>query len=105
MIRKTARKLASLGISRGDAVGIRLADTIDNLVTALAIARIGAVQLAIDRHSTSEEWADLSAAHDLQITVAAAGTQAPHGVAAVALDDEWYSDVRRAPDELTLPDD
>ena len=55
MVCRRATRLAELGVSRGDIVGVNLKDNPEHLAALFALARIGAAALPMDWRWTVEE--------------------------------------------------
>jgi acyl-CoA synthetase (AMP-forming)/AMP-acid ligase II len=71
-----AANLQSLGIAPGDFVGVMLPDSTEHLVTLLALARAGAVMVAIDDALSASEQRRATEHADLKAVIAAAESPA-----------------------------
>ena len=60
MVCRRATRLAELGVSRGDIVGVNLKDNPEHLAALFALARIGAAALPMDWRWTVEEKSRLA---------------------------------------------
>src|SRR5689334_11279097 len=73
----TAAEFARAGLRPGDRVAIALGPQLQYLVTSLALARLGAAQVAIQHTDSPLLWADLHRRLGFAATVAAPGTPLP----------------------------
>jgi acyl-coenzyme A synthetase/AMP-(fatty) acid ligase len=89
----------------GDRIGICLKDTIDHVVTLLAVTRIGAVAAPIDWRARPAEKARSLGAFELKLVLVEPDEQHLVGAGSVAIDSEWHNSVRRSTPPSDLPND
>ncbi|MBI0539497.1 hypothetical protein D9599_28705 [Roseomonas sp. KE2513] len=103
LVRRWAAHLCSLGIGRGDVLGISLRDTADHVLALYASARLGAITLPIDVRWTDAEKQSVAGRFRAKILLVEADAAPVEGVPCVALDEGFLSGVASAPADLDFP--
>jgi len=101
LITRTASHLLSLGLKRGDRIGLCLRDTGDHLAVILAAAHLGVVATPLDWRARVPENARLVGTLGLARLVTEADLEASADCPIVALDGQWRKAVARA--EIACP--
>jgi acyl-CoA synthetase (AMP-forming)/AMP-acid ligase II len=86
-VSRIAARLGAAGIGRGDLVGVWLRDRPRHLAALLAVARRGAVVLAMDWRWTPVEAARIFARFPARAALVEAGQVLPSGVQAIGVED------------------
>ena len=110
---RSANLLRSLGVQRGDCVGVHLGNTVQQVECLFALATIGAVCVPIHPRSTAVECARVLSRVDARLVVSEPGVRPPAGYPAEVRElavgrpssvPGSYDDLRdRQPDELVDP--
>jgi len=93
---RTAQYLASLGVRRGQWIGLCLKDTADHLIALLGSALMGAVPVPLDWRARARENARLVKALDLPWLLSEPTAMATGSEGTIRLDDAWHRGVARA---------
>jgi len=93
---RTATHLASLGIHRGQRVGVCLGDTAQHITVLFAVAYSGAVAVPLDWRSPSPELTRLVAGLDLAAVLGEPGAREVGGIRNIPVDVDWHRAVERA---------
>ena len=92
-IRRTATYLGSLGLRRGDHVGLCLKDHVDHVVALLAVLYAGVVAVPLDWRARSTENAHFIDALCLAAVIAEEDARLPDGCRIIPLGAEWHRKV------------
>lgn len=90
LVDRSAARLLEMGVVRGDRVGLCLKDDAHQVVTVLAVARIGAVVLPIDWRARPQEKEQLVATFRPRLVVIHPGSKPQSHSPSAVLDDGWY---------------
>lgn len=104
LVCSTAAHLASLGVRRGDQVGLCLKDDWRHAVALLAVARLGAAFVQIDWRSRPAEKARIADACDFRLVLTLPGADIGANCPSVALDSGWDRRVAAADSSRSVPD-
>lgn len=92
-VTRTASHLRALGIGPGDRVGLCLKDTVEHIVTFLAVAYRGAAAISLDWRARPAEIAQIIDALGLKHLIATADARLPDGRDVILLDGSWRAAV------------
>jgi len=96
LMRRTVWHLATLGLRRGDRIGLCLKDTSEHVVALLAVALMGGVAVPLDWRARPVENARFVDGLGLACVLAEADSRLTDGCPVVVLDAEWHRAVARA---------
>lgn len=93
LVRRTAALLATRGVSRGDVIGVALADTPEHLVSIFALAALGAVVLPMDCRWTEIEQQRVASRFDARLVLLEPAAPWSGAAPALRCDDDWQAGV------------
>jgi len=96
LVWRTAGHLSTLGVRRGDYVGLCLKDDWQHVVAMLAIGRLGATFVQVDWRARSIEKARIAKIFDLKLALVLPGTDIGAKCPSMSFDSEWHRDVSAA---------
>jgi acyl-CoA synthetase (AMP-forming)/AMP-acid ligase II len=105
LVLRTAGHLHTLGISRGDYVGLCLRDDWRHVVALLAVARLGATFVQIDPRTRPVEKARIAAAFDFKLILTLPDADANANCTTLPLDSAWHRRIAQAEAPSSLPDE
>ena len=96
LVLRTAGHLTSLGMRRGDRVGLCLKDTCDHVVLLLAVAYLGGVAVPLDWRARPAENVRFIDGLGLQFILAESDRRLEGGAVAFLIDARWHEVVSQA---------
>lgn len=103
IVRRWAAHLSSLGLKRGDVLGIALKDTADHVLALYASARLGTITLPIDVRWTAAEMQSVASRFRAK-RVLIEGDASPIGALdCVPVDEAFLASVGSAPADMDFP--
>lgn len=102
---RTAGHMIARGVGPMDRVGICLKDTIDHVVTLLAVTRLGAAAVPIDWRARPAEKMRAVTAFAPRLILVEPDEQYPVDPSVTPVDATWHGEVGRATPPHDLPDD
>ncbi len=99
-VRRTAAHLLSLGLKKGDVVGVALSDSIDHIVMLFAIGRAGLVMLPLDWRWTPVEQQRIAEHFEAKLVLVEPEKTPPEGQRCVFVDADWATAVKKAPVDM-----
>jgi len=105
LVRLTANYITSLGLRRGDRIGLSLKDTSDHVVALLGVAQMGGIAIPLDWRARPSENARFIDGLSPTCVLAEPDIQLPEDCPAVRLDERWHRGVAHANIDGESPSD